>query len=125
MSEPLFKPDHGRLGTFDGVSIRLVRTRNHHNRNSKVARGFDLGVGGRSARVFRDQHFDVLAPEKGRFRLPVEWTATEQQPYIGRQRDIAGRVDGARDVVMMRSPRERAKLEAAKTEENAARLRTE
>ena len=45
MSEPLFEPGNSGFGTFDGVSIRLVRTRNHHNRNPEPARGFDLGVG--------------------------------------------------------------------------------
>src|SRR5258708_40308629 len=120
MSEPLFEPDNSRLGTFEGVSTQLIRTRNHHDRNPKTACSFDLGVGRRSTRVFGDEHVDLLAREKRRFRLPVEWTATEQQPNIGRQRDISGWIDGAREVVMMGPRRKGAKLESAKTEKNAA-----
>src|SRR5258708_19746583 len=113
MSEPLFEPDDRRLGIFDGVSTQLIRTRNHHDRNPKTACSFDLGVGRRSTRVFGDEHVDLLAREKRRFRLPVEWTATEQQPNIGRQRDIAGWINGAGDVVMMRPRGESTKVEAA------------
>ena len=125
MSEPLFEPGNSGFGTFDGVSIRLVRTRNHHNRNPEPARGFDLGVGRRSAGVFRDEQINLLALEKRRFRRQVEGAATGQQPEIGRQSDIAGRVDRARDVVMMRRACEGAKLQAAKREKNAARVRPE
>src|SRR5260370_35947319 len=90
-----------------------------------MARGFDLGVGRRSAGVFRDEQINLLALEKGRFRFSVEGAATRQQPEIGRQRDLAGRVDGAGNVVMMRPVRESAQFEAAKREKNAARLRPE
>jgi hypothetical protein len=125
MSEPLFEPGNSGFGTFDGVSIRLGRTRNHHDRDAKPARGFDLGVGRRAAGVFRDEKIDFLALKKRRFRLPVEGPASEQQPDIGRQRDIARRVDRAGDVVMMRRGCEGAQLEAAKREKNAARVRPE
>src|SRR5258708_39369730 len=116
MSEQLFEPDNSRLGTFEGVSTQLIRTRNHHDRNPKTACSFDLGVGRRSTRVFGDEHVDLLAREKRRFRLPVEWTATEQQPNIGRQRDISWRIEGARSVVMMRPRRTGASFARAHRE---------
>lgn len=121
MSEPLFEPNHGHFGVFQRLSTQFVRTRNHHNRNSTMARRFDLGVGCASAGVLGYEYIDVLAREKCRFCLPVERAATEQQPDIWRQRDIARRIDGPREVGMMRPPRKGAKLEAAKREENTAR----
>ena len=45
MSELMFKPEYGRLRAFEGVSTRLVRSRNHHDGDAKMARRFDLCVG--------------------------------------------------------------------------------
>jgi len=61
MSELIFKPEYGRLRAFEGMSTRLVRSRNHHDGDAKMARRFDLCVGRRPARVFGDEHFDLLA----------------------------------------------------------------
>src|SRR5216683_180150 len=123
MSQPLFEPDGSPLGIFDGVSTQFIRTRNHHNWNPKTPRCFDLRVGRCSARVFGDEHFDLLTLEKGRFCASVEGTATEQQPNIGRQRDIARRIDRAREIVMMWTLGEGAKLRTAKTQKNTTWLR--
>ena len=108
MSKPLFEPDHGRLGIFDRLSTQFMRTRNHHNRNSKTARRFDFRVGRRSTRVLGDEYVDPLALEQHRLRLRIEGTAPSQQLDMGRPRDIIGRVDRARDVVMTRPVREGA-----------------
>jgi hypothetical protein len=119
MSELMFKPEYGRLRAFEGMSTRLVRSRNHHDGDAKMARRFDLCVGRRPARVFGDEHFDLLAREKRRFRFSVEGTTIVKQPDIGRQRDVTRRIDGAGDVVMMGRARESTELKAAKREKNA------
>ncbi len=87
-----------------------------------MARGFDLGVGRRSAGILGDEYIDLLLREKRRFRLDVEGAATGQQFHIGRQRDVAGRIDRTRNVVMMRTAREGIKLQAAERQENTARV---
>ena len=97
MSKPPSEPAHGRLGIFDGVATQFMRTRNHHNRNSKTARSFDFRVGRRAARILGDEHIDLLALEQHRLRLWIEGTAPSQQLDVGRQRDIIRRVDRACD----------------------------
>ena len=87
-----------------------------------MARGFDLGVGRRSAGILGDEYIDLLLREKRRFRLDVEGAATGQQFHIGRQRDVAGRIDRTRNVVMMRTAREGIKLQAAERQEHGAGL---
>src|SRR5260370_36235758 len=120
MSKKRFEPNHGRLGIFDGMAAQFGWTRHRHDRNPKLAGGLDLGVGRRSARVFGDEYIDLLVREKRRFRLQVEGAATGQQFDIGRQRDVAGRVDGARNVMMMRVACESAKLQASERQKNTA-----
>src|ERR1700737_3742588 len=114
MSELMFKPEYGRLRAFESMSTRLVRSRNHHDGDAKMARRFDLWVGRRPARVFGDEHFDLLAREKRRFRFSVEGTTIVKQPDIWRQRDVTRRIDGAGDVVMMGRARESPELKGAK-----------
>ncbi len=123
MSEPLFEPGDGSLGILYGLSARFMRTRNHHDRNPKLAGGFDLRIGRSSPRVLGNKHIDLLLPEECRLGSPVEGASVKQQPDMWRQRDIFGRVDRARDIMMMRSRCEGAKLGATETEKNPARLR--
>jgi hypothetical protein len=123
MSQPLFEPDSSPLGIFDGVSAQFMWTRNHHDRNSKLARCFDLRIGRRSARVFGNKHINLLLPEKCRLSPPVERSSVKHQPDIGRQRDIVRRVDRAREIVMMWTLGEGAELDAAKTQKNTTWLR--
>jgi hypothetical protein len=125
MSELSFHPLDSTPGIFQSVSVRFLRTRDHDDRNSKRARGLDLGVGRRAAGVLGNQHVNLLLFEKGRLGLPVEGASIEYQTHIGWQRDIVGRIDHARDVMMMRPPGEDAKLKATEAEENTARLRPE
>src|SRR5882672_705766 len=116
MSEPLFEPSDGSFRILYGLSARLVRTRNHHDRYSKLAGGFDLGVGRNSAGVLGNKHIDPLLPDKCRLGPPVERASVKHQPDIRWQRDILGRVDRAGDIMMMRTPGEGAKLKATETE---------
>ena len=124
MSEPLFEPGDGSLGILYGQSARFMRTRNHHDRNPKLAGGFDLRIGRSSPRVLGNKHIDLLLPEECRLGSPVEGASVKQQPDMWRQRDIFGRVDRARDIMMMRSLCEGTKLEATEGEKNMTRLRS-
>lgn len=123
MSKLLLKPDHGSFSILHGVSGWLMRTRNHDDRNAKCPRCVDLGVGGKTPGVLGNNNIDFFAREKFRFGRYVEGTSAEQKADIGRQRDIVGRIDRARDVVVMRSRCEGAKLLPAHAQENTTGLR--
>ena len=125
MSKLLFKPFDSALGIFQGVPARLMRTRYHHDRNSKLARCLDLRDGRRSARVLGNKYVDLLMLEKCRFCPQIERTSAKYQTDIGRKRNINRRLDHARDIVMVRALCEGAKFEATKTKKNSAGLRPE
>jgi hypothetical protein len=120
MSKLVFKPADGAPGIFQGVSAQLMRTRNHHDWNSKLARCLDLRVGRRSAGILGNQQFDLLLLEQCRLCLHVERTSAKYQPDIGRKRDIIRRVDRPCDIVMVRTPGESAEFEATETKKNPA-----
>lgn len=123
MNTLLFEPRHDSFSILHGVSGRLMRTRNHHDRNAKRARCVDLGISRSSAGVLGNENIYCLALKEFGFGRYVEGTSAEQELDIGRQRDIVGRIDGACDVVMMRSRCEGAKLLPAHAQENTTRLR--
>jgi len=125
MSKLLFQPLGGALGIVQGMSVRLIRTRDHHNGNAEPARRRDLRVGCRTSRIFGDKHVDLLVHEERRFGLLVEGTPVEYQPDIARQRDTLRGVDHACDIMMVRTGCEGAEFETAEAEQNPARLRSE
>lgn len=122
MSELLFQPGNDSFSILHGVSGRLMRARNHHDRNSKRARRFDLGVGRSASGVLGHKHIDLFMRKKRCFSRCVEGAATEQKTDIGRKYDTIGRIDHARDVVMMRSRCEGAEFLPAKAQKDTTRL---
>src|SRR5260370_13141871 len=116
MSKPLFQSLGGALGIVQGMSVRLIRTRDHHNGNAESARRRDLRVGCRTSRIFGDKHVDLLVHEERRFGLLVEGTPIEYQPDIARQQDTLRRVDHACAIVMVKSGCEVDEVETAEAE---------
>ena len=125
MSEPLLQPLGGALGVVQGMSVRLIRARDHHNGNAEPARRRDLRMGCRTPRIFGDKHVDLLVQEERRFGLFVERTTVEYQLDIARQHDTLRQVDHACDIVMVRTACEGAEFETAEAEKNPALLRSE
>ncbi len=125
MSELLFQPLGRTLGIIQEMSVRLIRTRDHHNGNAEPARRRDLRIGCRTSRIFGDKQVDLLVHEECHFGLLVEGTPIEYQPDIARQHDTVRRIDHACDIVMARTGGEGAEFETAETEKNPARLRSE
>ena len=86
---------------------RLVRPRDHDDRQAERARRLDLGVGRGAAGVLRDQHVDPLVAAAGALR-PRDRTV--RAPAAGGDRAAAsicvGPLDQPREIVMLRRCRE-------------------
>ena len=117
------QPATACLGVGHDMAGRLVRPRDHDDRQAERARRLDLGVGRRRRRnSWRPRTSIFSSRQQARLGRRVERSARLQQADVGRQVVAArgGSID-ARDIVVLRRRREGAQLEAAEAEEDAAR----
>ena len=114
------KPCDARLDVGHDDARRLVRPRDHHDRQAEIARRFDLGVRRRAAGILGNDHVNLLVAKQAGLGGAVERSARLQEADVGRQGGLLRRIDGARDVVMLRRRRKGVQLESSQAQEDAA-----
>ena len=116
-----FEPTNTSVDAGENMASGLLGAGDHHDQQTKPARGLDLGVGRGSARVLRDEHVDALGGEEARLRICVEGAATGEEADVGRERHVARWVDSAGQVSVLWSHGEGGKLETPRGQKNAPR----
>lgn len=117
-----FEPGVRGGGIAERCAGGFMRAVNHDDGNAKHASSFDLGVGLGAAGVLGDEHIDAPALHECRFSFKVEGRTLGDESDMRRQRDVASRIDGAGDVVVLWRGGERGKLQAADSQQHAAGL---
>ena len=97
----------------------------HHHGNAEPPRGRDLRIGRSAAGVLGNDEGDALLDQEVVLLRVVERPAIIDEANIRRQDDVAGRVDRASDVMMLRSRGKRRELQPAEAEEDSRRRRAE
>lgn len=114
-----------RPDSTDGGDAGRLAALDHHDLDSEVARGLDLGIGHRPARIFRDHHVDAVFLQQAPFVIDVEWSAGQQVAAIGHVEWRIDRIDAAHEIGMLRGAGEAAGLLATDGEEDTPRRRTQ
>lgn len=120
-----FQPRHSLFGTRYDLSCRLVRASNHDHRQTKLACGFDLGIGGRTTGILRDEDVNVLVAQQLDLGRTIERPARPEKAQAGRQIGSVRRVDHPREIVMLGSDGEGMQLLPSQAEEHAPGCRAE
>lgn len=107
------------------VATGLFRPGDHDHGEAELASRCELGGGGISAGVLRDDNFDSGVPEQRFLFRCAERAAPEQQLRMGRQILPIRRLDGAYEITMLGRGLESGDLLTADGEENAGRPLTE
>ncbi len=120
-----FQPGDGFIGAVHDVASGFFRPCDHDDRQAKVARRFDLGVGRSTSGILGDDDVDLLVFQQTGLAGTIKRSPRLQEANVGRQDFLLRRIDGARDVVMLRRRREGVQVETPQAEKHPTRRRTE
>lgn len=99
-----------------------LRTPDHDDRQPKLSRRFDLGIGRCPARVLADHDVDAVVLQQRQLISQRERAALENDPRLWRQPILIRRIDSAHQIAVLRSGAEGRHLLASDGEKNATRL---
>lgn len=119
------QPGDGLFGAVHDVAGGFFRSGDHDDRQAEIARCFDLGVSCSAAGVLGDDDLDLLISQQSGFGGAIERPTRLQEADVGQQDFLLGRIDGARDVVMLGSRREGVQIKPAQAQEHTTRCRAE
>ena len=101
------------------------RPTDHHHRQRKITRRFDLGRGRVAAGIPRDDDVSVEILKDGPIGRAVEWPARHDDLRLGQRQWIARRIDQPNQVNVLRVLRENLQVLSADAEEYPACLKSE
>jgi len=116
------KPAQNLGDRFDCFPFRNERPADHHHRQRKIARRFDLGRGGVSAGIPRHNNVSSEILKHGPITCAFERPTRDNHLSMRQRQRIARRVDQPHQVNVLRIRRESSQMLPADAEEYTARL---
>ena len=116
------KPEQNLSDRFDCFPFRNERPADHHNRQRKIARGFDLGRGGASAGIPRHDDVGTEIFKHGPITCTLERPARDNHLRMMQRQRIARPIDQPHQINMLRTGRESLQMLPADAEEYSSRL---
>lgn len=92
----------GRGNIFNGRKAAGLRALDHDDVKPELARGFNLGVGCRAARVFGHDHINAVFGQKRNFIIQPEWAGRENVTTVRNVKLRVDRVNAAHQIGMLR-----------------------